>query len=1713
MPKRNTSNAGPAIFPKLAWRRVVTRHRALGLVLSQTSRISDPCHAKWVRRPSRVWRMAKGSRSKTSATPATRKKHAAASAAKRGEASEPKAQPAAPKPGKPNAPGQPKKKLSKKERKALAKKKAWVPPPKPPKQAPYPLDSMGLASLLPPDLVVLLRKALKKDIITRVRTLESLLAWIQGRPQEAHETLSVEERCEAIALMLPCWVYLFPRLALTPSQRIRQLTLQVHDAILAFPMPHPDASCVRDELLSYTHMASILGFWAVLSHDTSRTVTRLGMQVWKTYVAWHEPNAQPTKLSLYEYTHVLVDHLRPILLSPMPAAALAQMTPSLQITPASADGTELQAKNRDDAHVDENAEEVNGRLVAGALAVLHGLLETAAEELMPELDAFFESAQLWSALLSREALRDDDEQAHGASSPVTRQRAWSLLALLWRIDAACVDRHKDTILPLVMQAALAERDVAVMQDMLAVCLPLLRAYPSAWIDDEDENLLPQFQTWVQVMAPLVPAACFPAVIVFLSTMPPELVPHASTSLPMIMEPLLNLAQVLAQGMSHPRAWDAYMLMVCECLRFMVRRVAPDTEETRAYVADELQCMYSTMVLPCDALPLPERLRVKSARELGRCLAALGDSVPEGTLAMIHASIASIDVARDGPALTALLVEMASAGRADDALAHALLQRVLGAWEPSSVALLTQLLESDLRTHLTSGDLADSALLVATHLIPSHLASEAPDSVVSFYTAYLRVCAAPEAVWEALFGATLEAPRTVLPVLVRVARDAAPFASADRVRAWQHDMIPRLMAEPRAWLALLDAPPGTLLNQETKDTLIRTLIHTAQHVDASEQPSFLRILCTWIGTRPHEHALQVCADAEAVAHLVPLVWRTGYLRDQQAYARTLWTYLTDASEALYPQAVEVLQTELLHGTTPPRRIAAASRALPPALASQVGLSAEHLTHAMQDVAGAATSPLVAVHDPIVPLASTAPPLVPAHMARLLRYAEACIDVPHTLSVAQTLPPIALAAMLLEDALVIGDKMEHVFTSPRDAQACLVRLVHAVTRQLSSLAAHVSADWHTSAAAAMPSYDGRDALTALLHTVWTYAVRTDALSYARLWSRLLSGVLSLTSASSSEADVWVRACRTTSAPLACAVLWATRTRPTAAHARWRNELAADLSGVPSARANTDGVRLLHLLQCAAPPQETGEALIPTQRAIFVLQTLQRWVTSDDELDETVFALLATLFTHVAPVVQSVAGRHLDMMLDVVEENIHAVVLSEPAGWPTLLSTLMLLDTLYALRCHEHVQNALSAHRSALVGALHDAFVHVCAFVAASRPTPHDALDACTERLARLVDAHVPPERFTGPDDHDTLTRLVCTTTACQALQVAALSMLAKATHARVREQVVEMAVGSLSDAAVPQLSAPLVASLRAHAGYTPAVWADLDRHAVFSFLLQWLAVLDHFAEASLPLRTVFASELQTLLPTQLLPSVFVLISGVPRDVPALDGLRYALDEVDVAQLTPASVPALQGLAAHVYYRTLVHVPTQVRDWWMSLRDRQLSMRVAHFTSRFCTPVLAERELRHLRDPAALSRLQDESMSVRILASNEVVATYTVDEHPMEIGVRLPSDYPLHGVEIRDLKRVGVSEAQWRAWLLAVQQLLSGRNGLILDALTLFKKNAEAKFQGYEGAECAICYSIISPTDQSLPTKPCRTCKHKFHGSCLFKWVSTSGASTCPLCRSIL
>ncbi len=46
-----------------------------------------------------------------------------------------------------------------------------------------------------------------------------------------------------------------------------------------------------------------------------------------------------------------------------------------------------------------------------------------------------------------------------------------------------------------------------------------------------------------------------------------------------------------------------------------------------------------------------------------------------------------------------------------------------------------------------------------------------------------------------------------------------------------------------------------------------------------------------------------------------------------------------------------------------------------------------------------------------------------------------------------------------------------------------------------------------------------------------------------------------------------------------------------------------------------------------------------------------------------------------------------------------------------------------------------------------------------------------------------------------------------------------------------------------------------------------------------------------------------------------------------------------------------------------------------------------------------------------------------------------------------------------------------------------------------------------QCSCCLENIYQNDSSI-TK----CAHKFHTSCLVKWVAT-GKNTCPLCREIL
>ncbi|XP_028768908.1 E3 ubiquitin-protein ligase listerin [Neltuma alba] len=216
--------------------------------------------------------------------------------------------------------------------------------------------------------------------------------------------------------------------------------------------------------------------------------------------------------------------------------------------------------------------------------------------------------------------------------------------------------------------------------------------------------------------------------------------------------------------------------------------------------------------------------------------------------------------------------------------------------------------------------------------------------------------------------------------------------------------------------------------------------------------------------------------------------------------------------------------------------------------------------------------------------------------------------------------------------------------------------------------------------------------------------------------------------------------------------------------------------------------------------------------------------------------------------------------------------------------------------------------------------------------------------------------------------------------------------------------------------------------------------------------------------------------------------------------------VESLWPIESVKLSSLAGAIYGLMLCVLPAYIRSWFSDLRDRNTSNVVESFTRTYCSPPLIAIELSQIKK----AKFGDENFSVSVSKSaNEVVATYTKDETGMDLVIRLPASYPLKPVDVDCTRSLGISEVKQRKWLMSMMLFVRNQNGALAEAIGIWKRNFDKEFEGVE--ECPICYSVIHTTNHSLPRLACKTCKHKFHSACLYKWFSTSHKSSCPLCQS--
>ena len=249
---------------------------------------------------------------------------------------------------------------------------------------------------------------------------------------------------------------------------------------------------------------------------------------------------------------------------------------------------------------------------------------------------------------------------------------------------------------------------------------------------------------------------------------------------------------------------------------------------------------------------------------------------------------------------------------------------------------------------------------------------------------------------------------------------------------------------------------------------------------------------------------------------------------------------------------------------------------------------------------------------------------------------------------------------------------------------------------------------------------------------------------------------------------------------------------------------------------------------------------------------------------------------------------------------------------------------------------------------------------------------------------------------------------------------------------------------------------------------------------------------------------------------LAGGTPGGMPSLpdaasEPWRAAAEPAPaLATAMMLSVAALHGALFGAALRAL---PAESRAWFLQLRDARRAASLEACVAAWISPALVAAELDAVAPPRAAgggAAAPSSGLSIRAArGSREVTASYSVDDALLEVTVRLPSAYPLRAPEAECARRVGVSEARLRKWLLSITAALRAAGGGVAGALALWGASVEREFAGVE--PCPICYMTLHATSHALPRLACRQCRNRFHAACLYAWFTSSNKSACPICQT--
>ncbi|RCI09883.1 hypothetical protein L249_3874 [Ophiocordyceps polyrhachis-furcata BCC 54312] len=551
---------------------------------------------------------------------------------------------------------------------------------------------------------------------------------------------------------------------------------------------------------------------------------------------------------------------------------------------------------------------------------------------------------------------------------------------------------------------------------------------------------------------------------------------------------------------------------------------------------------------------------------------------------------------------------------------------------------------------------------------------------------------------------------------------------------------------------------------------------------------------------------------------------------------------------------------------------------------------------------------------------------------------------------------------------------------------------------------------------------------------------------------------------------------------------------------------ISDVADSFPDNDQSRMtMILLTLCAEAYDTGELPVANNRVVFAVRQITSW-TEDAELDADMCTEICRLLSQLLPCMKDVYGSYWEKTLQ------FCVGLWKRAGQYRLVDALPFLHASLKLF---NLLDGLSDPNEDLTDAVRDIAMSKCNGLLELMNLSRDENSRMLEMVDRIICQQVEDIPVVHLPPSTDLFRLVAS--ASRDVQTTAFKLL----HKKIPSEQDEASVNVLLGKTYARLPDELLSLL-----LNPPTLEKFSDEALALFplsircyLLSWKLLFDELSTPSFKIWNDLTEHLKTgNFVKPLLDFLFDVLghsAGHPLNLnkEKIDPAKLCNYDVEEAGLT-APEKSMHWLLAHLYYLLLLYAPVLFRAWYLDCRSKQTKTVVELWTTKYISPLIVDDALDKVQTwadsrEASSSSSGDKELVVKVSkAAREVTAGYEVDESQAAIVIKLPADYPIRGVTVSGLRRVAVSERLWQSWIMTTQGIISFFNGSIIDGLQIFKRNMEGALRGQ--SECAICCSLIS-SDQRMPDKRCSTCKNLFHRTCLYRWFHTSNQNTCPLCRN--